>query len=194
MLLGGLLGKATLLTPLYLSVAWILMASYQLFTETTVESLTSYINYFIPTIGAWMALRIDMIVFIHSFAWIFLLSSAIPSLILGKGRSVLVQFGVCLTLAFLAFVIQDVLTAQTSGALNQILGISQVFQNPLLATLYLSIPYLLMLGFDIKSKLKYEKVKTVERETNDFPEDAFLVQDDVNEEEKIQEEELAYPH
>jgi hypothetical protein len=188
------LGKATLLTPLYLSVAWILMASYQLFTETTVESLTSYINYFIPTIGAWMAPRIDMIVFIHSFAWIFLLSSAIPSLILGKGRSVLVQFGVCLTLAFLAFVIQDVLTAQTSGALNQILGISQVFQNPLLATLYLSIPYLLMLGFDIKSKLKYEKVKTVERETNDFPEDAFLVQDDVNEEEKIQEEELAYPH
>jgi len=170
------------------------MTSYQLFTETTVESVTRYINIFLPTIGSWMALRLDMIVFIHSFAWIFLLSSVIPSLILGKGRGVLVQFGVCLTLAFLAFVVQDVVTDQTSGALNQILGVAQLFQNPLLASAYLSIPYLLMLGFDIRGKRKVQKVKAVERETNDFPEDTFLMEEDFTEEEKIQEEEFVYSH
>jgi len=170
------------------------MTSYQLFTETTVESVTRYITIFLPTIGSWMALRLDMIVFIHSFAWIFLLSSAIPSLILGKGRGVLVQFSVCLTLAFLAFVVQDVVTDQTSGTFNQILGIAQLFQNPLLATAYLSIPYLLMVGFDIRGKRKIENVKAVERETNDYPEDTFLMEDDFAEEEKIQEEELVYSH
>ena len=170
------------------------MTSYQLFTETTVESVTRYITIFLPTIGSWMALRLDMIVFIHSFAWIFLLSSAIPSLILGKGRGVLVQFSVCLTLAFLAFVVQDVVTDQTSGTFNQILGITQLFQNPLLATTYLSIPYLLMVGFDIRGKRKVEKVKAVERETNDYPEDTFLMEDDFAEEEKIQEEALIYSH
>ncbi|MEJ2272333.1 MAG: hypothetical protein P8X91_07620 [Candidatus Bathyarchaeota archaeon] len=116
-----LLGKATILTPLYVSVAWTLMTSYQLFTQTTVESVTRYINVFLPSIGAWMALRIDIIVFVHSFAWIFLLSSAIPSLILGKGRGVLIQFGVCLTLAFLAFIVQDILMSNNSETYNQIM-------------------------------------------------------------------------
>lgn len=169
------------------------MTSYQLFTQTTVESVTSFIHNFLPSIGAWMALRIDIIVFIHSFAWIFLLSSAIPSLILGKGRGVLVQFAVCLTLAFLAFIVQDILINNNSATFNQIMGIASVFQNPLLASAYLSVPYLLMLGFDLKGKQKIKRIKALTRETNDFPEDTFLVEEDFNEEEKIQESELAYP-
>jgi hypothetical protein len=94
----------------------------------------------------------------------------------------------------LAFVVQDVVTDQTSGTFNQILGIAQLFQNPLLATAYLSIPYLLMVGFDIRGKRKVEKVKAVERETNDYPEDTFLIEDDFAEEEKTQEEEFVYSH
>jgi hypothetical protein len=188
------LGKATILTPLYVSVAWTLMTSYQLFTQTTVESVTRYINVFLPSIGAWMALRIDIIVFVHSFAWIFLLSSAIPSLILGKGRGVLIQFGVCLTLAFLAFIVQDILMSNNSETFNQIMGIAQVFQNPLLASAYLSVPYFIMLGFDLRGKRKSQKIKALTRETNDFPEDTFLVEEDFNEEEKIQEPELVYSH
>lgn len=172
------------------------MTSYQLFTQTTVESVTIYINMYLPTIGAWMASRLDMIVFIHSFAWIFLLSSVIPALILGKERGVLAQFGVCLTLTFLAsFVIQDVLTS-FNGAMDQITGLAPLFQNPLLAATYLSLPYLLMLGFDIRGKRKKEKwvkVEKVESETDDFPEDTFIVEDDSEEEEKTQEEENVYP-
>ena len=189
------MGKAAIITPLYISVAWTLMTSYQLFTQTTVESVTIYINMYLPTIGAWMASRLDMIVFIHSFAWIFLLSSVIPALILGKERGVLVQFGVCLTLTFMAFVVQDALAVFGSGALDQISGLDPLFQNPLLAATYLSLPYLLMLGFDIRGKRKKEKwvkVEKVESETDDFPEDTFIVEDDSEEEEKTQEEEKAY--
>ena len=192
---GKLLGKATILTPLYISVAWILMTSYQLFTQTTVESVTMYTNMYLPTIGAWIASRMDMIVFIHSFAWIFLLSSVIPALLLGKQRGVLVQFGVCLTLAVLAFVVQDALTGIGNGALDQILGLTPLFQNPLLAAAYLSLPYILMVGFDIRGKRKRKKEKSFEREPNDFPEHTFVVEDDfAEEEEKTQEAEFAYPN
>ena len=169
--------KAAIITPLYISVAWALMTTYQFFTQTTVTSVTIFIGTHLPTIGAWMASRLDMIVFIHSFAWIFLLSSVIPSLILGKERGVLVQFSVCLTLTFLAFVVQDTLTG-FNGALDQILGLAPLFQNPALAAAYLSLPYLLMVGFDIRGKRKKQKWLKVESETNDFPEDTFIVEDD----------------
>jgi len=177
---------------MYLSVAWTLMTSYQFFTATTVESVTAFINVYLPIAGAWMAARLDMIVFIHSFAWIFLLSSVIPALLLGKERGVLVQFGVCLTLAFLTFIVKDAVTDITSGTLSQILGLAPLFQNPALAAAYLSIPYLLMVGFDIRSKRKKEKWLNLKKEGNDFPEDAFILEDDFNEKEKTQEEEPAY--
>lgn len=186
------MGKAAILTPLYISVAWSLMTSYQLFTETTVTTVTSYINMNLPIIGAWMVSKIDMIVFIHSFAWIFLLSSFIPSVLLGKERGVLIQFGVCLTLAFLAFIIQDAVTTGLGNrALDQILGLAPIFNNPILAATYLSLPYFLMIGFDIRGRQKKEKwvkVEKVESETNDFPEYTFIVEDDLKEEEKTQEE------
>jgi hypothetical protein len=173
------------------------MTSYQLFTQTTVNTVTGYINSYLPTIGAWIISRIDMIVFIHSFAWIFLLSSFIPSVLLGKERGVLVQFALCLTLAFLAFIIQDaVATGLGNEALAQILGLTPLFQNPVLATIYLSLPYLLMLAFDIGGRQKKQeilKMQNIKRETNDFPEDTFLGEDDLREEEeKIQEEEWLY--
>ena len=122
------------------------------------------------------------------------MSSVIPALILGKERGVLVQFGVCLTLAFLAFVIQDALVG-LNGTLDQIIGLAPLFQNPLVAAVYLSLPYFLMLGFDIRGKRKKEKwvkIEKVECETDDFPEDTSIVEDDFEEEEKIQEEEQIY--
>jgi hypothetical protein len=172
------------------------MTSYQLFTETTVESVMIYLNMYLPTVGAWLISKLDMIVFIHSFAWIFLLSSVIPALLLGKERGVLVQFGLCLTLAFLAFIIQDaVATGLGNEALDQILGLAPLFQNPLLAAIYLSLPYILMVIFDIRGKQKKQKwmkIESVESENGDFPEDAFIVEDDFEEEENTQEEEQLY--
>jgi len=48
----------------------------------------------------------------------------------------------------------------------------------------LSLPYLLMLGFDIRGKRKNKNEAAVGSETDNFPEDAFIVEDDFKEEEK----------
>jgi hypothetical protein len=91
----------------------------------------------------------------------------------------------------LVFVIQDILTG-FSGALDQILGLEPLFHNPALATAYLSVPYLLMIGFDIRSrhkKMQWIKIPKIETETDDFPEDTFILEEEF-EEEKLQEEEL----
>lgn len=191
------MGKAALITPVYISVAWSLMVSYQFFTQTAVTTVTAYIDMFWPSVGGWLVSRMDMIVFVHAFAWVFLLSSAIPSVILGKGRGVLVQFFVCLTLAFLAFVVQDILIAYGGRSMDQIFNFADLFSNPFLAIGYLSMPYLLMLGLDINSRRKQKKEK-MESVTDAYAENAAATEEEVQEEEwveaeeNIQEEEMAY--
>ena len=151
------LGKATFITPLYLSVAWTLMISYQLFTETAVTTLVNQINAFIPTIGFWLSSRVEMVVFVYAFAWVFVLSSVIPSLLLGKERGVLAQFVVCLTLTFLAFALLDVLQNYAGTSLAQLLSFSFLFMNPVLAGFYLALPYIVMIGLDVHSRRKKAK-------------------------------------
>jgi hypothetical protein len=146
------MGKTALLAPLYVSVAWTFLVSYQLFTQTAVSTLVAYVNMIWPTVGEWLSLRIDLIVFVYAFAWVFLLSSVIPSVILGKERGVLVQFVVCLILTFVAFVIQDVIMAYGYGSLSNMLGSVTFLNNPVFAAAYLSTPYVLMLLLDLRSR------------------------------------------
>jgi hypothetical protein len=163
------MGKAFFVTPFYISIAWVLMVSYQLFTQTAVTTVITQIKLYWPSIGVWLSSRIEMIIFIYAFAWVFLLSSAIPSAILGKERGVLIQFLVCLTLTFLAFLLQDVLAAYGGRTINQIFSFAWVFQNPLLAICYLSIPYLLMFAIDLYSRRRRKKQREeLERATDLF--------------------------
>ncbi len=148
------LGKAVFITPLYISVAWTLMISYQLFTQTAVETLVTQINTIIPSIGFWFAARVDMVVFIYAFAWTFVLSSVIPSLLLGKERGVLIQFFVCLTLTLLTFVLLDAMEIYAGASLSQMLSFSFVFTNPIMAGFYLALPYVVMIGLDVHSRRK----------------------------------------
>jgi len=159
------MGKAALVTPLYISVAWILMVSYQLFTQTAITTVITHVNIIWPSAGAWLYSRMDMLVFIYAFAWVFVLSSAIPSIILGKERSVLVQFFVCLILTFVAFVVQDALTTYGDRPIDQLFGLAVSFHNPFLAIVYLSIPYLLMFTLDIRSRKRRKKKEALEKLT-----------------------------
>jgi signal transduction histidine kinase len=159
------LGKAALTAPLYISIAWILMISYQLFTQTAVTTLISYVSIFLPQIGNWLSLRTDMIVFVYSFAWIFVLSSVIPSAILGRERSVLIQFFMCLTLTLVAFVVQDTLSIYGGEFAEHLSRLAIVFHNPFLAIGYLLIPYLVMLMLDIGSRREGEQEKELKKAT-----------------------------
>jgi hypothetical protein len=151
--------KAALATPAYLSVAWALMVSYQIFTQTAVQTVVDTLVVYFPLVGSWLNFRIDMIVFIYAFAWVFVLSSIIPSLILGKERSVFVQFIVCLALTLTGFVLVDVLNTQfginltdpSAVMANPYMGL---FGNLFFAAFYLSVPYILMLSIDYRSRKK----------------------------------------
>jgi len=135
------------------------MISYQLFTETAVTTLVTQIDTFLPSIGIWLASRVDMVVFVYAFAWTFVLSSVIPSLLLGKERGVLVQFFVCLILTFLTFALLDVLQNYAGTSLAQLLSFAFVFSNPLLAGLYLSLPYVVMIGLDVRLRRRNKAKK-----------------------------------
>ena len=158
------MAKAAVATPAYISFAWILMISYQLFTQTAVITVVSYVDKFWPLVGAWLASRTEMIVFIYAFSWVFVLSSAIPSVILGKETRVLTQFFVCLTLTFAAFVIQDLLATYGGGPIESFFSLSALFRNPFLAAGYLSIPYALMLILDVRSRKRRKKAEKEEEE------------------------------
>ena len=169
------LGRAALTAPLYVSLAWSLIISYQLFTQTAVYSLSNFLNSLWPTIGSLLTPRIETVVFIHAFAWIFVLASVIPSAILGKGRSVLLQFFLCLTLALVAVSVEHVFTFILGADTRmEVQTLSGAFMNPVIASLYLSAPYVFMLYLDIRSRrenveedreVKDESVEVVEGES-----------------------------
>ena len=156
------LGKAAFAAPIYISISWTLMISYQLFTQTAVTTIVTQINTLIPSLGFWLSSRIDMVVFIYAFAWVFLLSSAIPSLILGKERGVLAQFFMCLTLTFLAFALLDVLQNYAGTSLDQLLSFAFIFNNSVLASFYLTLPYVIMIALDLRTRKRRKATKGLE--------------------------------
>jgi len=166
------LGKAAWATPMYISVAWTLMISYQLFTQTAVTTVVTVVNTLLPSAGFWLSSRIDIVIFVYSFAWVFVLSSAIPGVILGKERGVLVQFFVCLTLTFLALITVDILESYGAASLNQLLGLSFMFNNLVIAALYLALPYILMVALDVRLRNNNKKKEDLEMLTETYVENA----------------------
>lgn len=177
------MSKATLITPLYVSVAWTVMVTYQIFTQTAASTVLNSLHTLWPALGEWLLLRIDMIIFVHAFAWVFVLSSVIPSLLLGKKRSVFVQFFVCLTLALVAFVIQDSMSVYLSGQSQVLLGVAFLLGNPLLAVVYLSVPYLFMVTIDVRARRRYEKDEQLGKVTAMYLERSRVVEQEAAEEE-----------
>jgi len=105
-----------------------------------------------------------MIIFIYAFAWIFVLSSVIPSLILGKNNGVLIQFIVVLILSLIPILIQDsIITIFGGKTIDQILDVTFLFTNPAVAFGYLFLPYLIMIIIDVRTRLQSQQSST-ERE------------------------------
>jgi hypothetical protein len=137
---------------MYLSLSWVLTVSYQLFTDTAVRGIATYISLFWPAAGSWLNANIETIVFIYAFTWIFVLSSVIPSILLGKERSILLQYAVVLILTLIAFFMADILQAVAGIQVKQIFEVATFLKNPILAGVYLAIPYLFMIGLDLRSR------------------------------------------
>lgn len=144
--------RAGLITPAYLSISWVLTVSYQLLTEIAVRTIGVNFGLLNSDIGLWINTNIQTIMFVYAFTWIFVLSSVIPSVILGKQRSVIVQYAVVLTLSLIALFMPDILLGLTGFDVRSVADYAVFLQNPVIAGLYLAIPYLFMLGLDLRSR------------------------------------------
>ena len=173
------MAKLIWVTPVYLSVAWALMISYQLFTEAAVKTIVASIGLVFPSASFWLTSRIDMIVVINAFAWVFVLSSVIPSIILGKERGILVQFFVCLILTVVSFVILDSVENIGGPLLDQLHGAAFLFNNLFFAVLYLALPYISMVAIDWYVKKRQKKLKTLEEIHREYTEKAIANKDEV---------------
>lgn len=150
------------------------MITYQIFTQTAVSTLVTNVNTIVPSVGLWLTSRMDLVVFVYGFAWVFILSSAIPGIILGKERSVLTQFFLCLTLTSLAVVMVDILETYAALSMSQLLGFSYFFNNLVIASLYLVIPYVLMIALDIRSRNLNKQKQNLELLTENYLENTPL--------------------
>lgn len=100
--------------------------------------------------------QLDIINFIHNFARIFVLSSLIPSLLLGRDRSVTVHFLFCLAFMLVSTWISNFVLGQRWDSSSPLLAVSLIFYNPLIAMFYLLAPYIIMLALEIHAS----RVKT----------------------------------
>jgi hypothetical protein len=143
------MGKTVAITPVYFSFAWALLLSYQAFTETAVNTVLREVGIIWPEVGLFLSSKTEIIVFVIAYSWVFLLSSVIPSAILGKRSGTLLQFGVVLVLTSSSLFINDLVTSYTGFDLNNLLGLRKYLMNPLDAFTYLAFPYLVMSVMDI---------------------------------------------
>lgn len=142
--------KSSILTPFYVSTSWILVITHELFTKTAMTTILERSQFsflsFVTRIGS----SIDILVFVYSFAWIFLLSSILPSVILGKQRGVFIQFIVILCITFTSAYIEDIVGEVTLFNIEKLYDLARIFGNPFFASFYLLMPFILMIIIDLK--------------------------------------------
>jgi hypothetical protein len=151
--------RASVTALLYLSISWVLTISYQLLTATAVTTIAVGIASIWPAASVWLSTNIETIAFVYAFTWIFVLSSVIPSIIVGKERGFISQYVVVLILSLLAFFMPDILLGVAGVNFNEMVVNLAIFQNPIVAVVYLSVPYLFMIGIDWRSKAIARRAK-----------------------------------
>ena len=158
--------KTAIIAPVYLSLSWVLTISYQLFTKTAVETISRDVSSFWPAVSTWLVNNLATVSFVYAFSWIFILSSVLPALILGKERSVFVQYLMSMVLAVLALSAANFLPRYGLIQVAPILNASTFLQNEYLAVVYLVIPYAVMIVLDVR----LSRVKAARKKTKTIPE------------------------
>jgi hypothetical protein len=149
--------RQILLTATYLILAWVLMVSYQIFTQTAVKSVAAALSEPAPMIANWLNSSPEVTTFVCGFAWMFVLSAIAQSLMFGRERRLSIQFLVSLALTAAGSAVLVLLGGAdlnlTSPDVFSGLG-ALVFGNAVFAGFYLALPFFFMLAMDIRSMRK----------------------------------------
>lgn len=135
--------RSSFLAPLYISTSWMLIITHQVFTETAIITVIEKYQAPLSNYAIFLGSSIDILVFIYSFAWIFILSSVIPSIILGKKRGVFIQFLVVLAITFVSAYLPNIIGRLNILQINELFELSKIFQDHVFAIIYLLLPFIL---------------------------------------------------
>ena len=142
------------LTATYLIAAWALMVSYQIFTQSAAGSVAIALSGPAPLVADWLASDSGsaVITFVCGFAWMFVLSAIVQSLMFGRERRLSIQFMVSLGLTAAGSAVLELLNWVWGPNLanpDVISGpFTVVFNNAVFATFYLALPFIFMLVMD----------------------------------------------
>lgn len=136
----------------YLVLAWVLMVSYQIFTQSALTTVTSSFGSSVPSLASLLSSKADLTIFICSFAWMFVLSALISIFMFGKERRLTIQFLVSLALTLTGSALLGLLNV-AGLELSNLSVLSQpftlLFGNVFFAFFYLSLPFVFMLAVDL---------------------------------------------
>ncbi len=136
----------------YLFLAWLLMVSYQIFTQTALTTVASSVGSSAPLLASWINSNANVPIFICSFAWMFVLSSLISIFMFGKERRLTVQFLVSLALTLTGSALLGLFHLVGLDLSNPIF-LSQpsnmLFGNVFFAFFYLALPFIFMVAVDL---------------------------------------------
>ncbi len=151
------MARTLVLTVVYLTVAWVLMVSYQIFTGPALTTLAASLAGPAPLLASWIVSGMGLAVFVFSFAWMFTFSAIISSLMFGKERRITIQFLVSLGLTLvgsllLGAISEAGLNLSTESLLSS--PVTGLFGNAAFAVFYLVLPFAVMLAIDIRQMRK----------------------------------------
>jgi hypothetical protein len=105
--------------------------------------------------------NLGLAVFICSFAWMFVLSSVISTLVFGKQRRIFIQFLIGLVLTLTASGLFDaakLLGWDLSNPKTLLANrYAQVFNSGVFSALFLSVPFAFMIAMDLRAMAKARK-------------------------------------
>ncbi|MCL4429983.1 MAG: hypothetical protein M1540_04110 [Candidatus Bathyarchaeota archaeon] len=150
---SSLVKRPIVLTTAYLIIAWALMVSYQIFTQTAVATVAASLSGSAPLIALWLTSSSNLTAFICGFAWMFVLSAFAASLMFGKERRLSIQFLVSLGLTLAGSALLGLLSEAGLDLANPSLlsgPFTALFGNVAFAGFYLALPFLFMLAMDLR--------------------------------------------
>ena len=148
---GDCVARPIALKALYLVLAWVFLVSYQIFTQSALTTLTSSLGSSFPALASLIGSNVSLVVFICSFAWMFVLSSLVSIIMFGKERRLTVQFMVSLALTLTGSALLGLLHLTGLDLSNTNFfskPFTLLFGNVLFAFLYLALPFIFMLAID----------------------------------------------
>ena len=146
------MARPIVLKALYLVLAWVLMVSYQIFTQSALKTVAASLDGTIPRLASLLNSNSATAVFICSFAWMFVLSALVSIIMFGRERRLTIQFMVSLGLTLTGSALLGVLNLagldfSNPNTLSQ--PFTLLFGKVFFAFFYLTLPFIFMVLVDL---------------------------------------------